>query len=238
MFYVSRFTLYTFIVNLDGAKRIDFQNHSTLSDGVLEPLALLRRAVQLNFHAIALTEHVDARNVERMVERLLQVQSRARSLPLIFIPGVEITGVQPNEIAALARRARLAGARLVLVHGETLMGGALPGTNLAAAQCPEVDLIGHPGFLSEEAAHAAQENNIFVELSGREVHSLTNGYVAKLAERAGFSLVVDSDAHRPEQMLAMDRAELVARGAGLEGDQIERALVTNPEELLARTIKR
>jgi putative hydrolase len=225
-------------VNLNGAKRIDFQNHSTLSDGVLEPLALLQRAVQLNFHAIALTEHVDAHNVERMVERLSQVQVRARSLPLIFIPGVEITGVPPDEIAAVARIAKLAGARLVLVHGETLMGGALPGTNLAAAQCPDMDLIGHPGFLTEEAARAARENNIFIELSGREIHSLTNGYLARLAARTGIRLVVDSDAHRPEQMLSMDRAELVARGAGLEEDEIARALVANPAELLARVVKR
>ncbi len=225
-------------MNLNGAKRIDFQNHSTLSDGVLEPLALLQRAVQLNFHAIALTEHVDAHNVERMVERLSQVQVRARSLPLIFIPGVEITGVPPDEIAAVARIAKLAGARLVLVHGETLMGGALPGTNLAAAQCPDLDLIGHPGFLTEEAARAARENKIFIELSGREIHSLTNGYLARLAARTGIRLVVDSDAHRPEQMLSMDRAELVARGAGLEEDEIARALVANPAELLARVVER
>lgn len=224
-------------MKLDGAKRIDFQNHSTLSDGLLEPMALLQRAVQLNFHAVALTEHVDARNVERMVERLILVQAQARALPVIFVPGVEITGVPPNEIAEVAKRARRAGAWLVLVHGETLMGGAQPGTNLAAAQCPDVDLIGHPGFLSEEAAYAARENNTFIELSGREVHSLTNGYVAKLAERLGLRLIVNSDTHRPEQMLTMDRAELVARGAGLEQPQIVRALVTNPQELLARTVK-
>ena len=139
-------------MNLNGGRRIDLQNHSTLSDGALEPMELLRHAVKLDFRAIALTEHVGGTNVERMVERLLQVEERARSLPVVFIPGVEITGVLPSDIPELARRAKQAGARLVLVHGETLMGGAQPGTDLAAAQCPDVDLIAHPGFLPEVAA--------------------------------------------------------------------------------------
>ena len=70
------------------------------------------------------------------------------------------------------------------------------------------------------------------------MHSLTNGYLAKLAARVGCKLVVNSDAHQAEQMMTMERAKLVARGAGLEEEQVYRALVTNPEKLLNRAFAR
>ena len=226
-------------MNLNGFKRIDFHNHTTISDGRLAPLQVLQRALELDFGAVALTDHADQNNVESIVEKILKAEEQARGLPafrqLTILPGVELTLVEPSEIASVAHRAKQAGARLVLVHGETAAGwGGAPGTNDAAAQCPDVDILAHPGYISEEAARYAAENNVFVELSGREVYSPTNDHIATVARHAGCKLLVNSDSHYPEQMLTLPRAEKVAHEAGLSEDELYRALITNPEELLER----
>lgn len=224
-------------MNFNGAKRVDFQNHSTLSDGVLPPIELLKHAKKLGLGGIALTEHVYANKVESIVEKLLQVEKHTRALGIIFIPGAEVSLVPPDRICEIARRAKEAGARFVTVHGESLMGGTPPGTNLASAQCEYVDMIGHPGFLSDKAAQCAARNNISIELSGRALHSLTNGHNAKLALKYGAKLLVNSDTHKPEDLMTMARAIEVARGAGLDDEEVYRAIVTNAEELLARVTK-
>jgi putative hydrolase len=100
-----------------------------------------------------------------------------------------------------------------------------------------VDLLGHPGYISEEAARAALENEVFVELSGREVYAPTNEHIARVAQQVGCKLLVNSDSHNPEQMLTIPRAEKVAREAGLSEDEIYRALGTNAEALLQRTLQ-
>jgi histidinol phosphatase-like PHP family hydrolase len=214
---------------------MDLHNHSTSSDGRHTPLQMIRRALELDLRAFALTDHVDATNVERVVTQLVGVAGNdAHTLPITFLPGCEITSVAPEEIADLAHRAKRAGARIVIVHGETLAGGALPGTNHAAVRCADVDVLAHPGLVTLADARRAAKNGIFLEISGDPQHAVTNGHVAKIARLAGAKLIVDSDAHRGEDLLTPERARLVALGAGLEPAEIERALVENPRELVRR----
>ena len=54
-----------------------------------------------------------------------------------------------------------------------------------------------------------------LELTSRKGHSLTNGLVAALALEAGAPLVLNSDAHSPEDLLPPAVREKVASGAGL-----------------------
>jgi histidinol phosphatase-like PHP family hydrolase len=100
------------------------------------------------------------------------------------------------------------------VHGETIVEPVAPGTNMAAIEAG-VDVLSHPGFLSEAEALLAAERGVFLELSGRKGHSLPNGHVAKVALRAGARLVVNADAHTPGDFLSADMARMVALGAGL-----------------------
>ena len=72
------------------------------------------------------------------------------------LPGVEMTHVPPRPSREVARRARAAGAAVVEVHGETVVEPVEPGTNRAAIDCDEVDVLAHPGLLTaEDAARAA-----------------------------------------------------------------------------------
>jgi putative hydrolase len=215
-------------------ERIDFQNHSTVSDGALTPRDLVRHAHSLGVRGLALTEHVYLNRVENIVDQVLAVVDQAREYDVLLIPGVEVSLVPPDKICEVAKRAKQAGAKFVAVHGESLMGGTPPGTNLAAAQCQDVDMIGHPGFLDIKTAENAAHNSVYLELSGRSPHSLTNGHVARLAQEFGVKLLINSDTHKPDDLMTPQRAAEVARGAGLNDDEVSRALITNVELMLAR----
>ena len=219
--------------------RIDLHMHTTFSDGELIPGEALQRAVALEYEALALTDHCDASNIDIIVPAMVRfAREQAHLYPITFLVGVELTHVPPALVAPLAQRARRLGAQVVLVHGETVVEPVQPGTNLAAASCPDVDVLAHPGLIDDETVRAAAANGVHLEISGRKGHSLGNGRVAQRALRYGATLVVDSDAHSPSDMFGLAHAAAVAAGAGLDADQVEAATVRNPAALVRRCLER
>jgi putative hydrolase len=219
------------------AKRIDLHAHSLLSDGVLLPSELLRRVVVKGYGAIAITDHADASNMEELVTGLVRFARRQEGdFPLTFIPGVELTHVAPQSIAPLARWAKELGVGLVLVHGETISEPVRPGTNLAAVECPAVDILAHPGLITLEEAHLAAKNDVYLEITSHRGHCLTNGHVANIARQAGAKLVLNTDTHTPQDMIDQEMARRVAAGAGLNEAEVEAATVTNPQALVQRAV--
>ena len=58
--------------------------------------------------------------------------------------------------------------------------------------------------------------------------------MARVARATGARLVVNTDAHGPANLVDQGFARLVARGAGLDEDEVYAATVTNPWEIVAR----
>lgn len=201
---------------------IDLHSHTFFSDGALVPSEHVRRVEVLGYSAIAITDHADSSNIHLLIPNLLQA---ARDLnPLNhtqLIIGVELTHVPPALIGPLTIRSRELGAQLIVVHGETPVEPVLPGTNRAALEAG-VDILAHPGFISEEEAALAAEKNILLELSGRKGHSLTNGHVVQMAKKTGAPLAINADAHGPGDFLTAEMAEKVGRGAGLDHESYMR----------------
>jgi len=219
------------------ANRIDLHVHSFLSDGVLLPSELLRRVVIKGYRAIAITDHADASNMEELITSLMRfARQQEGDFPLTFIPGVELTHVAPRSIAPLAWRAKELGAGLVLIHGETISEPVRLGTNRAAVECPAVDILAHPGFITLEEARLAAENDIYLEITSHKGHCLTNGHVANIARQTGARLVVNTDTHTPRDMIDQEMARRVAAGAGLNETEVEAATVTNPQTLVQRAM--
>jgi histidinol phosphatase-like PHP family hydrolase len=219
--------------------RIDLHTHTFFSDGELLPSELVHRAVTLGYAAIALTDHADASNLEQILKQLKQfLFEQANDFPLTVIPGVELTHVPPARIAPLAKRAKELGAGLVVVHGETIVEPVEAGTNHAAVECAEVDILAHPGFITVDEARIAAQNNVALEISARKGHSLTNGHVAIVARVTGAKMIVNTDTHSPNDMIDQAFARAVARGAGLNDAEIEMATVTNPRALVERAKNR
>ncbi len=220
-------------------KRIDLHTHTFFSDGELLPSELLRRAVVRGYAAIAIADHADASNIEEVLARLYRfLREQGDDFPLTVIPSVELTHLPPGRIAPLARRAQELGAGLVVVHGETIVEPVAPGTNRAAVECPDVDVLAHPGLITLEEAQIAAQTGVHLEISGRRGHSLANGLVAQTARQAGALLVVDNDGHSPEDLMDQAMAELVARGAGLCPDEVVAATIINPGRLVEKAKER
>ncbi|MCS7286610.1 MAG: histidinol phosphate phosphatase domain-containing protein [Anaerolineae bacterium] len=219
-------------------RHYELHTHSFFSDGELLPSELIRRAYSKGCAAIAITDHADVSNLERLVRELVRLaREQSDSLPIPFIPGIEITHVPPSAIPHLALKAKELGAGIVVVHGETIMEPVYPGTNRAAVECPYVDILAHPGFITVEEAAAAAENGVYLEISARKWHCLTNGHVVKVARLTGAKLLVNSDAHSSNDLMDPELARKVAMGAGLEGEELELVLVHNPVSLIEKALQ-
>lgn len=219
-------------------ERYDFHSHSFLTDGRLSPTDMWRRADQLLHRALALTDHVSLEDPAPLLARLRAESAAWEGSPMTTLIGVEISMVPPRKIADVARAARRAGAEIIIVHGETLVEPVPAGTNRAALEATDVDLLAHPGRLSEAEADLARAHDTVLELSTRRGHSLTNGLVAQRALTARADVVVDSDAHDADQLVAFEFAKAVAEGAGLSPVEVQKALSDAPRRLLARCGKR
>ena len=187
------------------------------------------------YGVIAVTDHVGIEDQERVLKTLVAECRRAsEEWDILALPGVEITHVPKNLIAEAAQRARDNGAQIVNVHGETIVEPVEPGSNLAAIRSRLVDILAHPGLISDEEAALAAENGVYLEISSRRGHSLTNGHVASVGMRSGAKLVLDSDAHEPQDLLTAELALSVARGAGLSVEEVSIVLQSNPTALIGR----
>ena len=213
---------------------IDLHTHSFFSDGELGPSELVRRAVYAGYRAIAITDHGDSSNLDIIIPNIVKVCSDvSNEWDIKAIPGIELTHVPPRLIADLTARARELGAGLVVVHGETIAEPVCKGTNLAAIEAG-VDILAHPGLLSMDEARLAADRGVYIEISGRKGHSLTNGHIVSLSRQLDLKLVVNSDAHSPGDLMPLDFARKVAFGAGMTEDEFELAR-ENASELVAKT---
>lgn len=213
--------------------RIDLHTHTFASDGALLPAELARRAADAGIDAICIADHAGPSNVADVVSRSVAAATRLNGAqPVRIVPGVELTHLPPELIAAEADRAKAEGADLVLVHGETLVEPVAAGTNRAAIEADAVDLLAHPGPISPAAADRAAETGTVLELTARRGHCLTNGRVAREAERADAALVVNTDAHDPSDLIGYAEARAIAAGAGLPDDRVDAALDETPQRLV------
>ena len=213
----------------------DFHTHTFLSDGALAPIELVRRAQVIGYRGMAITDHVGPGNLEYVV-RTLTVDCRAATSrwDILVLPGVEITHAPKEDIDMLAAEAKKMGARVVNVHGETIVEPVEPGTNMAAVTSGHVDILAHPGLVTHEVASIAAANGVFLEVSGRRGHSYANGHVVRVAREAGARMVLDSDAHQPGDLLTDEFALEVAMGAGLSRAEAEALLSDGPRQVLER----
>jgi histidinol phosphatase-like PHP family hydrolase len=194
---------------------IDLHTHTLFSDGELVPAELARRAERLGYRWLAITDHVDSSTLEHAVRGAVAAAEEVmRYWKIRVLPGAELTHNPPQLIPELIREARRLGAKVVVVHGETIVEPVPEGTN-AMAIAGGCDILAHPGLITPKLARQAARRGVTLEISARKGHCLANGHVVAAALAAGANLVVDSDAHAPGDLISREAAERVARGAGI-----------------------
>jgi len=212
---------------------IDLHTHSLFSDGVLIPAELVQRARTKGYEALAITDHADPSNLDWIISRIVRFcEDFNKKSDFKVVPGIELTHVAPETISSLTQEARKLGAKVVVVHGETIVEPVQAGTNRAALEAG-VDILAHPGLISKTEVLLAREKGTLLEISYRKGHCLTNGHVAKLAKDVGAALILNTDAHGTEDLIDPIQALRVVLGAGLiEADWEE--MQSNARNLLER----
>lgn len=214
---------------------IDLHIHSLFSDGELLPSELVRRLEDMEYSCVAITDHVDSSNLDFVIPRVAKVARDLNERQSVkVIPGAEITHVHPELIKTLVDQARELGAEIVIGHGETIIEPVAKGTNKAAI-LSNVDIVAHPGLITAEDTKMAAERGVYLEISARQGHCLTNGYVARMAREYGAKLVLNSDAHSPCDLMTRQFAQMVAHGTGLGENALEEML-GNSRELINKIL--
>lgn len=217
---------------------IDFHTHTILSDGVLIPAEHIRRAEVRGYKVLGMADHGDLAMIERIVPALVAAAKCENELGrMAVLAGIELTHVRPEHMAQATELTRKLGANMVLCHGETIAEPVMPGTNRAAIEAG-VDYLAHPGLISVEDAELAAEKGVYLEVSSKPGHSLTNGHVVQVARQVGARLIFGSDSHGPDQMPTREYAERVCRGAGLTVDEVDQMFENAREFALTHGISR
>ena len=200
---------------------IDLHTHSNLSDGVLITSELARRAECAGLRGIGITDHGDLSNIDFIIPRIVAIARELnRVMNVTVIPGIEITNVPPDFIEKTTGKARALGAQIIVVHGETLLDPVAPGTNRAALEAG-IDVLAHPGLITEEDVVKARENGVFLEITARKGHCRANEHVARLARKVGAKLVINTDAHEPGDLIDKNTAKQIVCAAGLTARDFE-----------------
>lgn len=212
---------------------IDLHTHTIFSDGEVIPAELIRRAAVAGYRALAITDHADQSNLEVLLSSLTGVVDElGEANNLEVLAGVELTHVPPSMIDACTWKARELGAQIVVCHGETIVEPVAGGTNRAAIEA-KVDILSHPGLISCEDVELAAKNGVYLEITTRKGHCLTNGHVVQLAREYGAKLVINNDAHAPGDLMSLEMACKVAQGAGMSNEEVAQAR-QNSAELVAK----
>jgi len=212
--------------------------HSLLSDGALLPSEVAVRHADKGYKVIAITDHADYSNIEQLVSGILKF---TRHWPkedngIKVLPGVELTHLPPEQFKPLAKYARRKGIKVIVGHGETPVEPVIKETNRAALEA-DIDILAHPGFISDDDTRLAKERGVFLEITSRQGHSDTNSYVAAQAIKFGAPLILNTDTHAPQDIIIPQQLREVGLVAGLNELQIGEIYRQVEEFLKVRTIR-
>jgi histidinol phosphatase-like PHP family hydrolase len=213
----------------------DFHTHTFLSDGSSSPIELIRFAYAYGYKCIGITDHGSYANLESIIESTKKDCGLAEKYwNIIAVPGIELTNIPAESVDEMARSAKELGIRMVAVHGETIAEEVEEGTNLAALRSEYVDMLAHPGIITSGETELAVKNDIYIEITKRVGHSLTNGRVVEAGRKAGVKFLINSDSHNYTDLYRGDSQKEVALGSGLSIEEYDRIIDYNQKEFLKK----
>ncbi|HEV3320897.1 MAG TPA: DNA polymerase/3'-5' exonuclease PolX [Solirubrobacteraceae bacterium] len=239
-----------------GDIRGDLHCHTVASDGKATIEEMAQAAQALGYEYLAITDHsashgfgndVSPAQLREQIERVGEVARSFDSLTLLAGSEVNILpdGTLDYEDELLAR------LDWVVASVHTAFGmseQALTERMIAAIEHPLVDAIGHPtGRLIErrepyaldlEAVFAAAaRTGTLLEINANPDRRDLSEVHARAAVRAGVSIVIDSDAHRPATLQNMRWGILTARRAWMaKGDVVNTRPWSELERMRKRTL--
>lgn len=199
----------------------DLHTHTLLSDGVLLASELAVRYMAAGYKIIAICDHADYSNIENITDSILNfTRNWPIDSPIKVLPGVELTHLPLQQFRPLAKFARSKGIKIIVAHGQTPAEPVIQGTNRAALEA-DIDILAHPGLISDDDVRLAKEKGVFLEITARIGHRDTNNHVAARALELGARMIIETDCHSPEDILTTEQLKEVAFKAGISIDKTE-----------------
>ena len=193
--------------------------HTFLSDGDLLPSEVAMRYQDKGYKIIAITDHADYSNIKPAAKAIVEFCRRwPKNSAITVLPGIELTHLPPEQFKPLSNLARKEGIKIIIAHGETPVEPVAKNTNHLALMA-DIDILAHPGLISDEDTKLAKDRGVFLEITSRRGHSQTNAYVIKQARKFGAKLILNNDSHTPEDIISP--VELIKVGLDLGLTQTE-----------------
>jgi len=212
----------------------NLHTHSLLSDGALLPSEVAVRYLFCGYKVIAITDHADYSNFKAIIDSVLAFTRHwPKSAKIKILPGIELTHLPLEQFKPLSKYARKRGIKVIVAHGETQVEPVASGTNRAALRA-DIDILAHPGLITDADTKLARKKGIFLEITSRKGHCRTNAYVAKQALKFGAKLILNNDSHQPEDIVRPAALIALARKAGLTRKDIAR-IYKDVEEFISKT---
>lgn len=198
----------------------NLHTHTLLSDGVLLPSEVAQRYAALGYKAIAITDHADYSNIDSVIKGVREFTRRwPKNARIKVLSGIELTHLPLEQFKPLSSYARKNGIQVIIAHGETPVEPVLAGTNRAALEA-EVDILAHPGLISDADALLSKKKDIFLEVTTRKGHAQTNPHVVERAIKFGAKLILNNDSHAPEDIITPGQLKALALRAGLSAKEL------------------
>ena len=207
--------------------------HTFLSDGDLLPSEVAVRYQDKGYCLIAITDHADYSNIKQIAKSIVEFCKRwPKDSKIKVLPGIELTHLPPKQFKPLAALARKEGIKIIIAHGETCVEPVAENTNHLALMAG-IDILAHPGLISDQDALLAKERGIFLEVTSRKGHRQTNLHVINQARKFGAKLILNNDSHTPEDIISPAEFIHIGLDSGLTTAEIDK-IYKDVKELLTK----
>jgi putative hydrolase len=211
--------------------------HTFLSDGDLLPSEVAVRYQDKGYSVIAITDHADYSNIKQLARSIIEFCRRwPKNSSIKVLPGVELTHLPPEQFKPLAAIARKEGLKVIIAHGETPVEPVAKGTNHLALLA-DIDILAHPGLISDADTQLAAGRGIFLEITSRHGHSQTNTHVIKQARKFKAKLILNNDSHACNDIISPLQLAQIGQDCGLTQAEIDK-IYRDVKEFLNKKEKR
>ncbi|MFU1781838.1 DNA polymerase/3'-5' exonuclease PolX [Haloarcula japonica] len=199
----------------EGEVRGDIHTHTDWSDGGNTVAEMVEGAVDFGHDYLAVTDHATGPGMvggvgvpdEKLREQLGEVESVAADTDIDVFTGVEANIAADGSLSVADDL--LAELDVVVASPHAALDGDGTDRLVAAAQHPDVNVIGHPTgrYLNrregldvdvERLADAAADNDTALEINANPARLDLGGGAVKQAVEAGAKVVINTDAHSPD----------------------------------------
>jgi histidinol phosphatase-like PHP family hydrolase len=195
--------------------------HTFLSDGDLLPSEVAVRYQDKGYKVIAITDHADYSNIKPAAKAIVEFCKRwPKNSAIKVLPGIELTHLPPEQFKPLAILARKEGIKIIIAHGETPVEPVTKNTNHLALMA-DIDILAHPGLISDEDTKLAAKRGVFLEVTSRYGHKEANTHVINQARKFGAKLILNNDSHTPEDIITPEQLIKVSMDCGLTKNEID-----------------